>query len=172
MKVDFTRTGERRYRVGVTRELAAPLVMEPAPGYHDHLPHDLVHFMVECHWGLKDGVYGQLATGGTGLFRTVEQPGKRRSLQRDRKRGARRDTHSGRDIGRSEQLAQAALIAWTTHHSKRPAPEHVLATLAAAAVTEAELAACVDELVPLADRWHSLPVGEPITLTWPWPERR
>jgi hypothetical protein len=172
MEVSFTRTGERRYRVDVVRDLAAPLVLEPAPGYHDHLPHDLVHFTVECHWGLKDGVYGQIAAGGNGLFRPAEEPGKRRSLQRDRKRGARRDAHSGRDIARSEQLAQAALIAWTMRHTGRPAPAHVLKTLAAAAVPEPELAACTDRLVPLAERWHSLPAGEPLTLTWPWPERR
>jgi hypothetical protein len=172
MEVSFVRTGERRYRVDVTRELAAALVLEPAPGYHDHLPHDMVHFTVECHWGLEDGVYGQLAAGGTGLFRPAEQPGKRRSLQRDRKRSGRRDAHTGRDIGRSEQLAQAALIAWTMRHSGRPAPEHVRATLAAAAVDENELAACVDRLDPLAERWRSLSVGGSLTLTWPWPERR
>ena len=27
-------------------------------------PHDLVHFFVEQHFGLRDGIFGQLAAGG------------------------------------------------------------------------------------------------------------
>jgi hypothetical protein len=62
MKVTFTRTAERRYRVSV--EGPVPSWMEPAPGYDARLPHDMAHFVVENELGISGGVFGQLATGG------------------------------------------------------------------------------------------------------------
>ena len=38
--------------------------MNPAPGYEDLLPHDLVHLLVEIRWKLRDGIYGDVAAGG------------------------------------------------------------------------------------------------------------
>ncbi|MEX2446540.1 MAG: hypothetical protein WD734_04300 [Dehalococcoidia bacterium] len=65
MRITFIRTGDRRYRVEVRRETPPDLVMEPAPGFDADLPHDLVHLLVEQHWGLREGIYGDLAAGAT-----------------------------------------------------------------------------------------------------------
>lgn len=70
MQVTFTRTSDRRYAVTVVRPAGDRVTMDPAPGYHPHIPHDLAHLVVERHLGLRDGIYGSLAAGGdAGTFR-------------------------------------------------------------------------------------------------------
>ena len=63
MRVTFTRTGERRYKVSVEGKGLVPSELDPAPGYDPLLPHDMAHFVVENSLGLM-GVFGQLAEGG------------------------------------------------------------------------------------------------------------
>jgi len=64
MKVTFTRTAERRYRVSVEGPGVVSSRMEPAPGYNARLPHDMTRFVVENELGIRGGVFGQLAGGG------------------------------------------------------------------------------------------------------------
>lgn len=47
MKVTFKRTGERRYSVTVEGSKINTATMDPAPGYHERLPHDAAHFIIE-----------------------------------------------------------------------------------------------------------------------------
>jgi hypothetical protein len=45
--------------------------MNSAPGYDDLMPHDLQHFIVERTLGIRNGIFGQLAHGGSaGTFHT------------------------------------------------------------------------------------------------------
>ena len=55
MQVRFERTGDRRYAVAVLRTQHGDLRMDPAPGYSDLIPHDLVHLVVEEEFGLRQG---------------------------------------------------------------------------------------------------------------------
>src|SRR5687767_2826921 len=64
MKVTFTKTGTRRYRVTIERPGEPPRHLEPAPGYHDRLPHDAAHFVVENELRILGGIFGQMAVGG------------------------------------------------------------------------------------------------------------
>lgn len=64
MMVSVVKTGERRYGVLVQRERFPELAIDPAPGYHAYLPHDLLHFVAEAEWKLDGAVFGQLAAGG------------------------------------------------------------------------------------------------------------
>ena len=59
MMVSFIKTGQRRYGVLVQRERAAELTMNPAPGYHEYLPHDMLHFVAEAEWRLDGAVFGR-----------------------------------------------------------------------------------------------------------------
>jgi hypothetical protein len=152
MRVTFTRTAARRYRVSVHRDRAPDLVLEPAPGFDAYLPHDLIHFAVECHWRLRDGVFGQLAAGGTGIFLPSDET---------RTRG----------WARKSKLAGFAQIAWNVHSGHHAAPEYTARMRSAANVTDEELAGVLARLDELAKRWHSAGVGGGITLTWPYPER-
>src|SRR5919204_1075230 len=168
MKVTFQRTGERRYGVLVEREQAPTLMMEPAPGFDQYLPHDLLHFVAEAEWGLDGAVFGQLAAGGdAGTFWPVDKEllGK---LMRRRKR-ARRGKPRGR---RSELLADILETTWRARHGRAPLPGDWDERLAAARAEPERLERFVASLDELAERWHGLRVGESLTLEWPRPEGR
>ena len=47
MRVEFKKTGERRYGVFIKRIDLPDLEMNPAPGFDRLMPHDLMHFPVE-----------------------------------------------------------------------------------------------------------------------------
>jgi hypothetical protein len=166
MDVTFARTGKRRYAVEVARTNAPDVVMHPAPGYDDHVPHDLVHFFVETHWGLRDGVYGMLAAGGDAhTFHDLTGD------MRERRRMKVRNGHSGGDVERSEHLAGLVHHAWAPRHGGGPRPA-AGQRLEEAGTDADELARAADELARLGRRWHALAVGGRLTLAWPWPERR
>ena len=120
MKVCFLRTGARRYGVLVQRERASELVMNPAPGYDDYLPHDLLHFVAEAEWNLNGAVFGQLAAGSdAGTFHPTDQLLLGRAM-RDRKRRKRR---TGKPKGRrSELLASILDRAWNARHGRELLP--------------------------------------------------
>jgi hypothetical protein len=166
--VRFRKTGARRYAVLVEPAGAPALVAHPAPGYDDWLPHDLLHFVAEAEWGLDGAVFGQLAAGGDpGIFLPVEGE---LVPQWVRRRKLRRKTHpKGR---RSELLAFALECAWNARTRQRPLPDGWDDLLAAARVDQEQLARVVTSLGDLAERWHSLHVGEELTLEWPRQARR
>ena len=170
MMVSFIKTGERRYGVLVQRERAAELAMNPAPGYHEYLPHDMLHFVAEAEWRLDGAVFGQLAGGGdAGTFIPTDKSMIGRAM-RDRKRRKRR---AGKPKGRrSEVLAHILEEAWNARHGRAPLPLDWEEQLKAAHVSDKRLEGVVDRLDELAERWHSLAIGEHMTLEWPRPERR
>ena len=69
MDVTFRKLTGRRYVMSVVRERGPELAPTPGPGYHDYLPHDAVHFIVESEAGLSGGVFGRIAAGQSNLFR-------------------------------------------------------------------------------------------------------
>jgi len=81
MKVQFHRTGERRYAIVVLREGQEPLRMDSAPGYDSLMPHDLQHLIVEQELGIRLGIFGQIAAGGTaGTFHHLHNGTEERSI--------------------------------------------------------------------------------------------
>lgn len=169
MKVTFTRTGDRRYRVTAEREASCWVAAEPAPGYDPYIPHDLVHFVVERHWSLREGIFGQLAAGGDAkTFSPVEEQWSRRSARRS----ARRNASTATDCIRSELLAGLSHVGWMIRNKRMAAPDNAREMLDEAGISERELDEAVDRLDEVAHRWRALGVGESLTLDWPWPERR
>jgi hypothetical protein len=165
--VEFRKTGLRRYGVFVERDTAPTLVMHPAPGFDEFLPHDLLHFVAEAEWGLDGAVFGQLAAGGdAGTFWPLDQRLVAAAMRR-RKR-ARRGRWRGR---RSELLANVLDYAWNARRGRRPLPADWEERLEAARVDPEQLAEVVTSLDDLAERWRALPVGESLRLEWPRPER-
>ncbi len=164
MRITFTRTGDRRYRVVAERERAVGVVVEPAPGFDAHLPHDLVHFLVERHWGLRTGICVDLAAGGdAGTFRPLA-----RRLDR-REAGTREGlATSGAERDRSEVLSAAVFAAWQSHAGHvAPGSEYVRNIAVAANVTLAELDAIMPACDEMARRWHALPSDGSLSLEWP-----
>lgn len=170
MRVTFTKTGLRRYGVLVDRERAPQVAINPAPGWHDYLPHDLLHFVAEAEWKLDGAVFGQLARGGdANMFVPTDHALIPRAM-RDRKRAKRgAPKPKGR---RSEILAHLIEDAWEIRHGHSTLPENWDERLAHARVSPARLERVVDYADGLAERWHGLHVGESISLEWPRPEKR
>ena len=168
MKVQFTKTGLRRYGVVVEREHAPAMMMHPAPGFDEFLPHDLLHFVAEAEWGLDGAVFGQLAAGGdAGTFWSVDHKLIRRMRRREKIR--RKSRPRGR---RSELLAHVLEDAWNARQGRARLPEDWDERLAAARVSPERLDEVAASLDGLAERWHGLRVGESLTLEWPRAERR
>jgi hypothetical protein len=160
MQVTFTRTGERRYSIAADRGSGPVMQMPHGPGFDPWLPHDLVHFVVERHFEIARGIFGQLAAGGdAGTFFTV--PHRRRDPAR--RLSDRLGARGRQDTARSERLAAAAIAAWRVRHGRRWEFADTLDPDELADISEALLA----ELDDVANRWHNLPVGSSLTLTWP-----
>src|SRR6478735_11232413 len=117
MRVRFVRTGERRYEVRVERDLATDLVMSPAPGWSDLAPHDLVHLVVEHRFGLRDGIFGQIAAGGNARTFVPTQEPRTKAWAR---RVERRNQAAGRDMARSEDLAAQVYPRWLRRSGHLP----------------------------------------------------
>ena len=168
MEVTFKKIGTRRYGVFVGREKAPALILQPAPGYDDYLPHDLLHFVAEAAWGLDGAVFGQLAAGGdAGSFWPVDKELLRKAMRRRKRRP--KHYRGGR---RSELLADVLHCAWKARHGKAPLPDNWDDRLVQARAEPEQLEAVVASLDEFAQRWHRLRIGESLTLEWPRPERR
>lgn len=154
MKVTFTRTGERGYRVSVEGPGVVASYMDPAPGYDPLLPHDMAHFVVENTLGLM-GVFGQLASGGHAhSFRPVDKP----KNSRAEKRGDRISAIGRRDAELSERVIFRAQRTWMKGDlSDVPDIKEVFA---------ADISRICSEFEAVSKVWSKLPVGGSMTLDW------
>lgn len=123
MRVEFQKTGERRYSVVVLRENAPDLKMDPAPGFDALMPHDLLHFLVEQELGLRKGIYGQIALGGTaGTFHQMPpEKSDARTDSRLRRKIAKRSKKLLKenldDCAQSERATLISLYKWLSQSS-------------------------------------------------------
>jgi hypothetical protein len=173
MEVTFTKLPGRRYLMTVVRERGPELAPRQGPGYHDYIPHDAVHFLAEAEAGLAGGAFGRIADGRRNIFSPADPALRRREQRRDGKRKTTPAQHA--DMGRSEELAGMCQVLWEMRAGLRDAlPEwasgRAPAGLRDSGLTERILA----RLDEFAARWHALPPGGSITLTWPGnsPQRR
>lgn len=160
MQVTFTRTGERSYSIAAHRPTGEVLHMPRGPGYDPWLPHDVVHFVVERHFDIARGVFGQLAAGGdAGTFFTI--PHRRRDPAR--RLSSRLGVLGREDTARSERLTAVCMAAW---HARRGGRWEFADTVDGDDLTGLP-DALLAELDEVATRWHALSVGEALTLAWP-----
>ena len=154
MKVTFTRTAERRYRVSVEGPGVVSSWMEPAPGYDARLPHDMAHFVVENELGIRGGVFGQLAAGGHArTFHPTDDQKKRKIARRgNRMAAAHRD-----DAMLSEKLVYVACRTWGRD----------LANVSQIGGVPAEdIRRVCRKFDAVSAVWSKLAVGESMTLDW------
>jgi hypothetical protein len=126
--------------------------MDPAPGYHDRLPHDAAHFIVEDELGIVGGVFGQLAAGGNAnTFHSKEA----KKIRKARKRGAAIAKDNKADALFSEHAIYAAQSRWENHDI---IPDTKL--------PPADIARIIEKFEEFAAKWSKLPVGGSITMEW------
>lgn len=162
MRVVFTKGPGTSYDIAVHRETGAGLAPRNGPGGHRYLPHDLVHFLVEAEAGIKLGVYGRLAAGDNGLFWPADPAERAKAARRRKSRPVKPSPQAQADMARSEELAAIALPVWEVRHGHAQA----LPAYVPAGEMPAELERIVSRFDAYADRWHALPVGGSLTLTW------
>ena len=157
MKVTFTRTKERGYSLTIEGPDIATAVMDPAPGYHDRLPHDAAHFIVENELGIKGGIFGQMAMGG------ILPPADRNTrVQRKakKKRAAIFAAHED-DALFSEHAVWAAQSRW---EKQDIVPDTKIA--------QADLDRITSKFEEFANEWSKLPIGASVTLEWRQPAKK
>lgn len=161
MQVTFTRSGGSRYLVTIDREHGPRLQPRYGPGYDEHMPHDIAHFVVEEQLGIRLGVFGQIAAGDSGLF--APNPSERRAS--DRRRGRSRIAVEGRpDIIRSELAVQRCVPEWLRRTGRGG---HGPIGNLDVELAPAELERVVGRLEEVAGRWREIAVGGSLTLDWP-----
>jgi len=186
MIVVFRRTGSRRYSIEAQRPGSSDVVMNPAPGFDELMPHDLMHLIVESQLGLTRGVFGQLASGGdAGTFHLPLKPGESsretaRARSRLKARGARLLKEGRDESARSER---ATYLCWYEWLARSPSSElrkraHLM-TKNANEVENSSGAAerrnlnqeKLDEICSHLDRlsshWSRLEVGQSMAVRWP-----
>jgi len=172
MQVIFRRTGERRYAVVVAVPGKPIQTMSPAPGFDPHIPHDLVHYVVEAELGLEVGVFGRAARGAGTFYAAgpaidAREQARLRRKQARRERSLRRERAHEEQLETSERLAALCDVAWRRRHGQRAAPTHAEPSSSISAVDTARVERVVARLDRLAPLWHQLQVGGELAFTWP-----
>ena len=107
MRVQFHKTDERRYGIVILRDGSEPVRMRTAPGNDPLMPHDLQHFIVEQELGIRLGIFGQVAAGGTsGTFYGNTQN------RKVRRRGEKLSRAGRNDSERSERATFVYVFNW------------------------------------------------------------
>lgn len=185
MQVIFQKTGERRYGVIIKRENLPDLEMNPAPGFDPLIPHDLLHFLIEQELGLKKGIFGQIAAGGTaGTFhsKSSEKSNDRadsRLRRKTAKRGKKLLKTGLDDCAQSERATYICLYDWLAHSANAKLQERaremkVSADSVFGQMNEAErkllnkekLAEIRAKMDELSEQWSALQVNQSMILEW------
>jgi hypothetical protein len=169
MDVTFTKDSGHRYLMTVVRERGPELAPRHGPGYDNYLPHDALHFLVEAEARLTGGAFGRIAAGQSNMFWPTDNRLLRHQKRKEAKRKPSAIEHA--QMGRSEDLAAVCQVLWelrAAHRSELPSWfDRVPSEDLESRLTERILA----RLDEFAARWHALPVGDSITLTWPLDSR-
>lgn len=181
MLLIFRRTGEHRYAVEARRTSFPDVEMNPAPGYDQCIPHDMMHLVVEAKLGLTRAVFGQLASGGdAGTFHlSPHSQGTTRDLARLRRAVKARGEKLLRE-GRDEsiQSERATFICWNEWLARSRSNIQTMAQQAKEVrkatpakelrrLDETTLADICRHLDELSSHWSKLNIGEAMTVRWP-----
>jgi len=142
VQVVFTKLSDRRHRVSVVRHDGSSDSVELDS--KDFLRHDLAHFAVEIELGLRQGVWGSVAAGGSLDGEGID----------------------GADVAAAERLAGPMQTMMRTEASAERI-EHVLRRVAPE-LAGPELAARLHErLRALRGHWAATSYGSEMDLDWP-----
>ncbi len=175
----FTRQTECRYGVDVSRESGPPARLRVVKLDAESLPREIKHFLVEREFGLKLGIFGQLALGG--------DAGRFWAAPADRNSRLAHLSHrlqvTGRgDLGRSVALVAWCTAAWEIETGRRSAgpsaPQRSSEAWAGrfdgpwplmdvAAVPCERVASAVQCLSATAVAWNELDLGQRVSFEWP-----
>jgi len=185
MKVEFQKTGERRYAVRILREDLPVLEMNPAPGFDELMPHDLCHFIVEKALGIENAIFGQLAGKGTaGTFRNAPTAnGNTKNDSRMRRKAAQKGKKMVKEnldsYGKSERATYIFWQNWLENSEDeelkkraaemKPNAESIIGQMKTdekKLYTKETFAKVRAEMTKLSEQWQNLKAGKSITIDW------
>lgn len=140
---------------------------------YDHIPHDLVHYVVEAELGLTNGVYGRAAQGGGTFISTAarDESARERARQQRKQRRREQSLRSADERGENQMLASERLAALSDVMFRRRRGQRPDLTRKAPESPTREESARVDRVVArleiLAQAWSVLPVGGSLAFVWP-----
>jgi hypothetical protein len=171
VRVTFTRQTGCRYGVDVIRESGPPARLRVLKMDAEWLPREIAHFLVEREFGLKLGIFGQLAAGG--------DAGRFWAAPADRDTRCAQLSHRLEITGRGDLRRSVALVAWCTaaweietgRRSAGPGdPERLSGPwplLDVTAVPCEQVAGAVQSLAATAVAWNDLHPGQRVSFDWP-----
>ncbi|MBD0743765.1 hypothetical protein [Streptomyces sp. CBMA152] len=165
MDVTFTKLAGRRYLMTVVREHGPELAPRQGPGYHDYLPHDAVHFLVEAEARLSGGAFGRIAAGRNNIFWPADPAARKRQARHEAKRRPSPAEHA--DMARSEELASVCRPLWELRSGHLAEPPSWFTRLDPAILKSPVVERVLARLDEFATTWHALPTGGSVTLPWP-----
>ena len=160
--------------------------MNPAPGYDNLIPHDLMHMVVEAQLGLSRAVFGQLAAGGDAgtfhpIFRDNEKPREMSRVRNRVKERSQRLMREGRDD--CAQSERATYICWqywlarsrsnvlkaASQSMAQQAKDvrNLATTRELGVLSQSKLAEICNHLDVLSSHWSQLEVGQSMAVRWP-----
>ena len=182
----FRRTGQRRYAIEAKRAVFPDVEMNPAPGYDELMPHDLMHLVVEAQLGLTRGVFGQLAAGGdAGTFHPSFKPQvtTRVAARVRHRQKARGKTLMQKGREQSAQSERATYICWYEWLARSQSSDRRTAAkmmtkqaiqvrelapkMELRALSERKLEEICRHLDELSSHWSRLEVGQSMVVRWP-----
>jgi hypothetical protein len=169
VEVTFTKLAGRRYEMAIIREHGPQLEPRGGPGYHDFLPHDAIHFLVEAEAGLAGGAFGRIADGESNIFAVADPALRRRQHRREKARRPTPGQHA--DMATSEMLAGACQRLWELRAGHIAALPEWFSLIDPETLKPDLVQRILRRLDTFAELWHPLPVGGSITLAWPLSDR-
>jgi hypothetical protein len=169
--VTFTRRSGARYGVDVIRDSGPPARLRVVKLDAEWLPGEIAHFLVEREFGLKLGIFGQLAAGG--------DAGRFWAAPADRDSRLAHRSHRLQVTGRGDLRRSVALVAWCTAaweietgrrsvgHPRTEGSDGPWPLLDVTAVPHEQVAGAVRCLAAAADAWNELDPGQRISFEWP-----
>ena len=186
MVVVFRRVGQRRYAVEARRFGFPDLEMNPAPGYDQLIPHDLMHMVVEAQLGINRAVFGQLASGGDAgtfhpIFRNNEKTREIARVRTHVKDRGKKLLREGRDdCAQSEGATYICWQYWLAHaqSTDRKATSQSMTQQAKevrdvasprelGALNRSKLDEICKHLDELSSHWSKLEIGQSMAVRWP-----
>lgn len=185
MKIEFHKTGERRYAIEIRRENFPDLEMNPAPGFDELMPHDLCHLIVEKVLKIENAIFGQVFKGNTaGSFRnapteSVNTKDDSRRRRKDKQKGEKIVKANLEDLAKSERATYVCWQNWLANSADEKLncqaaemkfqSEKILNQLSASerAIYNEENLAKVRKLMDeLSRQWQKLKTGESMIVEW------
>jgi uncharacterized protein (TIGR03086 family) len=148
-----------------------------------HVVHDLPHLVVESLFGIGDGLWGELAAGAHAAVGAVTTARDAKTRKRGRiVSGAATGAPTDSWLSDGHRLAKTVTNAVTNRWGEGPdTPAGVRVRLAAqgipdldallARVSDEQIAAAIQGVRALEQRWLALPPGGTLRLTWPLSDR-